>query len=423
MGDESGPSPAPLLCTFQDCLGDIVDQLRRDNYVGMIFVDASTLSKVEKVHGADAYDELLADMGRMLVGLQSDVIRSTDLIAVNGDQGEQFIIVLSEKRSGPPLVRADLEAVADRIHVSLLPGLDDLTREFMADMPKLNVGFAAAIYNPMLRSERIIYRMLDEARRMARYQRFRFSTKSKERLRDLIFSKSITTLFQPIVDLFDGSIFGYEALSRGPKGSEFENPRMLFGIAEDSDLLFELDHLCRTQAIENAQAMTSDCRLFVNTLPTSIHDPTFRGEYLDQMLELSELAPSNIVFEITEALAIEGRLHFQAALSELRDTGFAIAIDDAGTGYASLETIMHLRPSYIKIDMSLIRHIDGSPLKRELIKALSSLAGELRAALVAEGIETAEELQALRDLGIRYGQGFAIAHPGPPFPKPRLPQP
>jgi EAL domain-containing protein (putative c-di-GMP-specific phosphodiesterase class I) len=103
-------------------------------------------------------------------------------------------------------------------------------------------------------------------------------------------------------------------------------------------------------------------------------------------------------------------------VDRLRDQGFRIAIDDAGAGYAGLQTMVELEPDFIKLDMSLTRNLERSLVKRKLVGTLRDFCRQAEIALVAEGIETREQLDALRDLGITYGQGFLFAHPGSPYP-------
>lgn len=410
------PAMRPDIPTFQSQAAAFGEALRKHRYLGMILVDLQPLSHIEKVYGSAVYDRFLGRVGQMLLDLRGRVLRMADSIAISGEHGEQFMVFLSEKRSERPLKQEDLELVADKVHLALLSSVFELSAEYARDPPKVSVGFAAAIYNSMLRPERVLYRLIGEARRMAQYQSFRFSAKSKEKLRSLIHEGAISTVFQPIVSLADGGLLGYEALSRGPEGTEFQNPMMLFTIAEESDLLFELDQLCRRQAIANGRTLKPEHVLFINTLPASIHDPTFRGEYLAALLKDTALAPSNIVLEVTETLAIQGFERFREALTELRSAGIAIAIDDAGTGYASLDMIVKLRPNFIKIDMSLIRGVDSNPVKQEVVRSLRSIALTLEAKLIAEGIETQQEADQLRALGVHFGQGFLLARPGPAFP-------
>jgi EAL domain-containing protein (putative c-di-GMP-specific phosphodiesterase class I) len=144
-------------------------------------------------------------------------------------------------------------------------------------------------------------------------------------------------------------------------------------------------------------------------------DPEFRDSYLKTFLEELKLNPVNIVLEVTEREAIENYELFKEAVQYYSDVGFAIAVDDTGAGYSSLETVVELKPQYIKIDISIVRDIDKNILKQELIKAIIGLAKQMNSTLIAEGIETIEELNTLKKIGIGVGQGFLFAKPSPTF--------
>ncbi len=148
-----------------------------------------------------------------------------------------------------------------------------------------------------------------------------------------------------------------------------------------------------------------------------MNDPDFQGTKFKQLLKKVNLEPERIVLEITEEHAAQGLDQLRETLDQYRVQGCSIAIDDAGTGYSNLEAIMKLEPTFLKIDMSLVRGIDSSVVKRELIKALSSIARSIKAQVIAEGIETLAEYEALLDLAVEFGQGYLFARPGVPFPE------
>jgi hypothetical protein len=154
----------------------------------------------------------------------------------------------------------------------------------------------------------------------------------------------------------------------------------------------------------------------VNLLPMSFYDSAFIEVEVGNLLSAAGLTPANIVFEITERLAIENFASFKRALAQYTAMGFGVAIDDVGTRHSNLETVMSLRPHFIKISDVLARGIARSTVKREMLRSLKHIAETIDAVMIAEGIEHVEDVVALRDLGIRYGQGYYMARPGPPFP-------
>ena len=286
-----------------------------------------------------------------------------------------------------------------------------MTSSYLRRRLKLGIGYSLVLYNPLINVDRLVLKLIEEAKRMATIQEYRLSVKSKEVLQEIILKEDVRTLFQPIVDLRSRRTVGFEGLTRGPQGTEYESPYMLFDIATESDLVFELDRLCRRHALTSASTLGKAHKLFVNLLPTTIRDPEFQGERMLDFLKANNLSPSRIVLEITERLAIENYDLFLEAMKTFTDLGFEVAIDDMGAGYSGLEKIVHLNPNYLKFDLMMVRDIDTSFVKREMLKAVHSLAENVGADVIAEGIERVEELETLIELGIRYGQGFLFARP------------
>jgi EAL domain-containing protein (putative c-di-GMP-specific phosphodiesterase class I) len=228
---------------------------------------------------------------------------------------------------------------------------------------------------------------------------------------DILHTGTISTLFQPIVSLKDGNLIGYEALSRGPKDSPLFSPLALLKVAAQQNKLWDLELLFRTKAIEKACDIRSDLLLFLNVDPNIIKDIHFKKGFTKEFLSKHNISPKSIIFEITERTAIEDYKSFTAILKNYTDQGYKIAIDDTGAGYSGMRTITETKPHYIKIDMDLIRDIDKDFFKQAIIKAFVYLANTTNIKLIAEGIETKEELQILIQLGIHAGQGYFLQKP------------
>ena len=130
------------------------------------------------------------------------------------------------------------------------------------------------------------------------------------------------------------------------------------------------------------------------------------GAETREALAAGGLTPGDVVIEITERLAVERKTAFAEALARLKECGFRLAVDDMGTGYSSLQALAEIQPEYLKFDVSLVRDIHKSPIKRSLLESLRDFAGKIEARVIAEGIEQPEELDALLALGIELGQGF-----------------
>jgi len=214
----------------------------------------------------------------------------------------------------------------------------------------------------------------------------------------------VTMVYQPIVDLRSRGVVGLEALARF-HSLPLRPPNEWFAAAVELELGVQLEMMAITSAMTGLPRLPADAYLSVNCSPRAAMSPFLRV--------LVESSASRMVVEITEHEAIEDYAVLAAALEGLRELGVRIAIDDAGAGFASLRHTVLLRPDIVKVDTSLTRNIDGDGAKRAMTSALVSFAEEMGIAIVAEGIETREELDELVALGVPFGQGFYLGKPGP----------
>lgn len=233
----------------------------------------------------------------------------------------------------------------------------------------------------------------------------------------IIRERKITPVFQPIVSLSDGEPLGYEALARGPADSPLHTPAELFAVAARHKLLLALEHVCREAAIQQARMLAPGQQLFLNVTPEVINDPEFRNGRTKQVVLHHGLIPEQVAFEITERTAISDFGNFTRALHHYRRQGYCIAVDDAGAGYSSLQAIAELYPDFIKLDMSIVRDIHNNPFKIAILEALVNLAAAMNSKIIAEGVETEDELITVMKLGVGYAQGYLLARPAnPPAP-------
>jgi EAL domain-containing protein (putative c-di-GMP-specific phosphodiesterase class I) len=210
-------------------------------------------------------------------------------------------------------------------------------------------------------------------------------------------------VFQPIVDLANNRLAGVEALARFD--IEDRTPDLWFADAAAAGLTLELELAAIRAALLHLDRIPATAYLSLNISPVTAVSPQF-AELLDRH------RPERVMLEVTEHAPIEDYDALKDALHDLRTQGVRLAIDDAGAGFASLRHILQLDADVIKLDMSLTHHIDRERAKRALAAGLISFASEIGAAIVAEGIETESELEALRGLGVAFGQGFFLARPG-----------
>ncbi|MCW8864047.1 MAG: GGDEF domain-containing protein [Colwellia sp.] len=233
----------------------------------------------------------------------------------------------------------------------------------------------------------------------------------QKNIQSIISKKLITTVFQPIFDVENELIVGYEALTRGPKNTELYSPEVLFSIAQQYNLLSELELLCRESAITRFVELKLAGKLFINIcLNVMLNKDHPYGETI-KLVERSGLSPQQVVIEISEKSPFPNSDILLKALNKYRKFGFDIAIDDVGVGYSGLKQWSYLRPDIVKIDRYFIDQCDQDVMKREFLKILFELGKISNAHIIAEGIETKEEFELLRELGMVYSQGFFLAKP------------
>ncbi|HUS30485.1 MAG TPA: EAL domain-containing protein [Kofleriaceae bacterium] len=396
---------------YQERMNEVTAILNRDRSLSCLLVDLSRLHRVELDLGVAHHSEIYDAAAAVLDRLRGAVLDPADLICRSGD-GNGYLVILAPRGAH----RIDLEQLANSVEKAVEEALSPMVSEVLREQPRITVGAARVLGNSLIRPERLTARLVSDAVDNARNLRERKAHRDRTTLQDVILGDGLTSVYQPIVDLGTGDIFAFEALSRGPRTTPFESPATLFAIADEVDLTVELDRACFRGALRNAMTLEPVHRLFVNLLPMSFYDSAFIEVEVGNLLSAAGLTPANIVFEITERLAIENFASFKRALANYTAMGFGVAIDDVGTRHSNLETVMSLRPHFIKISDVLVRGIARSTVKREMLRSLRHIAETIDAVMIAEGIEHVEDVIALRELGLRYGQGYYMARPGPPFP-------
>jgi EAL domain-containing protein (putative c-di-GMP-specific phosphodiesterase class I) len=222
---------------------------------------------------------------------------------------------------------------------------------------------------------------------------------------------SLWVAFQPIVRASDQSLYGYEAFLRSKEPS-LPDPRSVLDAAEQLGQLRRLGRAVRETAAGVLAKTSLQCALFINLHPEELLDP--------ELFERSALVPlaSRVVLEITERAALDRIENLCRRIAQARTLGFRVAVDDLGAGYGGLSSFPVLEPEVVKLDMSLVRDIHFSKMKQKLVGSMATLCKQMKALLVAEGVETVEERDALVDLGCDLLQGFRFGKPAPTLDSP-----
>jgi EAL domain-containing protein (putative c-di-GMP-specific phosphodiesterase class I) len=343
------------------------------------------------------------------------------------DSGEEAIEHVS--RGGVSVVLSDL-AMPGTSGLELLRAI----RRYDADLPVILITGAPTLESATQAIEHGVFRYLMKpfdreeltgcVRQASRL--YRLARMKREALKligppgasdriglDVSFRQALETLwvaFQPIVSVSTGTIYGYEALMRSADAA-LPSPLHLLDAAERLDALHELGQLVRRRAAEALSHAPLSALLFVNLHPKDLMDP----ELMDPAAPLTQVA-DRVILEVTERASLGGLDDVQACVAELRSLGYRVAVDDLGAGYAGLTSFALLEPEIVKLDMTLTRDIDKSPVKQKLVSSLSGLCREMNLTIVTEGVETRAERDTLVELGCDLLQGYLFARPGPAFP-------
>ena len=310
-----------------------------------------------------------------------------------------------------------LEQIHERdeeIPVILITGKPSLMTVMRA-MERRAFGFLAKPCDPNVLKDHVLRALDFRSENRTRSAALRYLREQDKELIELnhIFDLALEKLlvhFQPIVHYSSQQIVGYEALVRSNE-PRMRFPNLLFDAAQRLDREHEIGRRIRRLAVEGFTEAPDDWRLFVNITESDLSD----ADLYDPQAPLSKIS-HRVVLEISEQARMGNEV--VEKLAELRTLGFRAAVDDIGAGYAGLNSVALLEPEVIKIDMTLVRDVDKSPIKQRLIRSLIVLAREMGTEVILEGVETHEERRTLATLGCDVLQGYLIAKPAPPLPVP-----
>ncbi|HKY32883.1 MAG TPA: EAL domain-containing protein [Candidatus Polarisedimenticolia bacterium] len=394
-------------------------QLAAHGFLSVLSVNIMQNSHLERVTGWKAFDSIVRDVARFLTSINTLHLRREDFVSEVMISGNAFVILLAPPRGGQMLDLVDLLRVRDRLNGKLRRFLARRLPQEIQERFTCFIGASLVRNDEAVRPDRLIYRALDEAQSDSVSERQRASQRQLHELREVLGARLIQSVYQPIVDILQPRLVGWEALSR-PAGGSFDNIEQLFKAAYEAQSIWPLERLCREKAMEGVRGIRREELLFLNVEPDSIYDPQFRSARTLKLLEQACLTPDRVVLEMTEHAAVRDFTAFRQTLTYFRSLGFRLAIDDMGSGYSALASVAEIQPEFVKIDMSLIRELDSRPLKRELVDTIARFARRAGIEVIAEGIETVQELAALSDMGVPYGQGYLFGRPSSPPAQPDL---
>ena len=396
--------PITELPTVPVIIDALRDRLLDSRDLGVLVVDVEQYSHIEDTYGWEVFDGLLRATGRALRRMLGTVFAAEDFVAVNRAGGSDFYVFTTLDAAEDALAR--LQRKARQVEESLRETLEEDFGSRIHKRIGVFVGHTVIQSNPQMRVERLVYRALRQAIAIATTREGERQSRLRETFKEILLTRRIRTVYQPIFELETMELFGHEALTRGPVDTAFESPELLFDFAGEHQATWHLEQLC-IESSAGRYGGPENGLLFLNVEADSVAALASRPAALAPLEHLRHRA----ILEVTERSAIRDVPVFREALATLRRQGFRIAIDDAGSGYASLQSIAQLRPNFLKVANTLVTGLHADTIKRDVVEMLVNLARRIDAVCVAEGIETPEDLEECRRLGIPYGQGFFLGVP------------
>lgn len=396
-----------ILQTSETELMNSVVARMKNGFVGLIYLDIAKFREIEQTKGREYCENVLHAIKNAVLLME----QSHERLFASKRVGDDFFLYLDYDSSTDKLAYSRLKEDGSIIERSIEKELRDLFD--IEPSIDLHTGTAMLVDMPGRLPASIVYEAMKIAIRTARRESSDHAYEDKLRdFYDIMRNQSIYPVYQPIVSLADSSILGYEALTRGPEGHPFHSPKELFAFAEREGWIYDLEQMAREKAIAGCAGLSPDQRVFINISAEMIHDSRFMPGKTLKLLKECGIEPRNVVFEITERSSVEDFSTAKKILEHYRNQGYQIAIDDAGAGYSSLQAIAELQPDYIKVDRSLVHNIFKDKIKESILETLVSFAHKMNIRIIAEGIESEDELYKLLRMGVHFGQGYYLGRPG-----------
>jgi diguanylate cyclase (GGDEF)-like protein len=401
---------------FQDELARQLESVNRDaTPLALLLIDVDDLKTVNDSRGHVAGDDLLIAVGR----IAATILRRTDRAFRIG--GDEFAVLLPHTGIETAL------SVARRILASAVGGGDGSTP---VEPFSLSIG-VTAVPTPTAEA-RALFRnadaalywskrhgrttvvVFDEALH-ARGEDTRSTGELTSGIETILASRALRPVYQPIFSMTTGKPVGYEGLVRPTDGTVFANASELFMAAEVAGRTVELDFACLEVVAAGVGELEPDVYLSVNLSPRSLESQAFHAVELKALFNRFGIPLNQIVLELTEREAVQDLETLRRNVEACRKAGMRLAADDVGAGNAGLRLLSEISFDIVKIDLSLVQGTRNDP-SHAVLRAIQELAGRWKASVVAEGVETAEQLAVIRAMGIGAGQGYLLGRPSPTRP-------
>jgi EAL domain-containing protein (putative c-di-GMP-specific phosphodiesterase class I) len=398
----------PPTFTLRDPVLSLLDRTRRDGKrCALILLRLEGALPLQEAYPAEWITRLRQCVKTAIKGVLPGIVSDSDFIGVKHVHDDCVLFV-----SGDPLDYDGIDKLASALKSAVEHRVADLFDPVWGGHIRFKAGHSF-VSPDIADTKSAVWSAFQHAMNAADGKLPSEFGKAHLQLFELIRDEDIRVVAQPIMNLETGEVSGWELLTRGPLNTPLHLPELLFEYAYQAELLAKLELLVFKKAFREMEKRGIRETVFLNLTAVSLARRSFFDALRKMLDEAPHVRPDGIVIEITERHRVDDYSVLAQLLREYRELGFRFAVDDAGTGYASLELICEMVPDMIKIDRSLIRDIDRITVKQVMLRSILYVAEHMNCQVIAEGVERQEEAHVLFRHRVDMGQGYYFARPAP----------
>jgi EAL domain-containing protein (putative c-di-GMP-specific phosphodiesterase class I) len=409
MKYEKSEKDSKTIADLESQLPKILEWLKDNRKLGVILIDMTPYFDLQSYYNKSIYQSVTKTIHNCIASLKGKEIRRDDIVVINLTGGSKYYIFLSKSREKSYVRIDDYEKMCMRLYEVLFNTLFATIFPVTRSEPNLRIGYAFTFYNPFVGEMQFLQNLIHEADMTAEYLDIKISMIKRKLLYKILVDEEIQTRYQPIIDLAQKRVMGYEAFIQGPANSFFTNAYSLFNFARTMGLVFELDWISKKMIIKNARGLAEGKKLFIKIVPSNFYEHELFAEHFIQLLEESNIKSSALVFEINHESLAESISFVHKLRGFYPAVQCAVAVRTVDDDY--VDVLKDSGIAYIKLKADLIRHVDKNTTVCQFFKRLNKLAQTIRSDIIAEGIHHQNEMTKLLELGIKYGQGYFFARP------------
>ncbi|WP_048601262.1 EAL domain-containing protein [Rubeoparvulum massiliense] len=399
----------PTFTIRNPLLAAVKKEQKKGKQVAILLFDIVQYGEFEANQAVMELDTIHRTLAILFRKVLTSSFEDKELLLVNRFHGDEYAALIAMNEVNHPRIQKQLETVK----IAIEQEANETLKPILCRKLQFHMGYS--LIKPKANIDDEVHVAYSFAHAIAKKQVNEEYYQIQQDMGRILHDQLISILAQPIVDIQQNQIYGWEILTRGPLDSPYYSPLSLFSFAEQCHLVYDLEQIVLQRALDELERNHVDGNIFVNLTASTFNQRRLLKDVLNMLEHHPGLRADQFIFEITERESIDHYPDLQETLKQIRQHGFRIAIDDVGVGYSGFHMIQQVIPDIIKVDRSIITNIDQDEVKVSILQALVHVAQQIGAKIVAEGIEREEELLTLRQNGIHFAQGYLFAHPSADF--------